>query len=101
MRFIRDFKAFWILSASAIVLLLSLAVLQLNDYIHQNSLAKDCRNRIASLTGETETLEVDLSSTNSLENFDKYVAAQTGNFEKVQVETIKYIKAPGGQLARK
>jgi len=100
-RFVKKFKAFWALSASVIIVLLCLAVVQLNDYIHQNTLARNYQKQIAALTNETQSLEVALSGANSLENFDKYITAQAGNFEKVRVETIKYIKAPGGQFARK
>jgi len=89
------------MSISVAAFLLASAVLQLNTYIHQNSLAKDYNKQITALTAQTETLEVQLSSNNSLANFNKYVEAQAVNFEKVEVEQIKYIKAFSDQLARK
>jgi len=46
-------------------------------------------------------IKVKLSTKNSLENFNKDVIGQAANFEKVEVEKIKYIKAPEEQLAKK
>lgn len=97
----KDFKTFWMTSILVAGFLLTSAVLQLNMYIHQNSLAKDFNKQINTLTAQAEMLEVQLSSKNSLANFNKYVEAQALNFEKVEVERIKYIKAFGDQLARK
>lgn len=97
----KDFKMFWISSIAIVICLLVSAVLQLNAYIHQNTLAKDYEKRITELTADSETLEVQLSSNNSLENFNKFVMTQAANYELVEVEKIKYIKAPGDQLVKK
>ena len=50
---------------------------------------------------DSDELKVKLSTKNSLENFNKDVIDQAANFEKVEVEKIKYIKAPEEQLAKK
>jgi hypothetical protein len=81
--------------------LLGSAVLQLNDYIHQSSVLRDFEQQTAILTDESENLEVQLSSKNSLENFNKNVIDQASDFEKVEVEKVKYIKASGEQLVKK
>jgi valyl-tRNA synthetase len=97
----RNLKTFWIVSMSGIFCLLAAAILQLNDYIHQNSLLRDYEKQLAALSVDSDKLEVKLSTKNSLENFNKDVMEQAANFEKVEVEKIKYIKASGEQLARR
>jgi hypothetical protein len=97
----KDFKTFWVASMFSVFSLLGSAVLQLNDYIHQSSVLRDFEQQTASLTDESENLEVQLSSKNSLENFNKNVIDQVSGFEKVEVEKVKYIKASGEQLVKK
>lgn len=93
-------KNYWVFSALAIFCLLGAAVLQLNDYIHQNSVLRDYEKQSALLDADSDDLEVKLSTKNSLENFNKDVIDKAASFEKVEVEKIKYIKAPQEQLAR-
>jgi valyl-tRNA synthetase len=100
-RFKKDFRAFWVFSSFVVIGLVFSAILQLNDYIHQNSVSKDYEKQITQLSGESEKLEVRLSSNNSLGNFNKYVIEEAKNYEKVEVEKIKYIKAPGAELAKR
>jgi len=94
-------KTFWIMSMASIFCLLGGAILQLNDYIHQNSVLRDYELQSAALTADSDDLEVKLSTKNSLENFNKNVIEQAASFEKVEVEQIKYIKAPEEQLAKR
>ena len=101
LRLCANFKTFWFSSVFADSLLLAAAVFQLNIYIHANSVVKDYQNQIAQLTADSEKLEVRLSSENSLQNFDKYMAVQAPNYEKVEVEKIKYVKASDEQLAKR
>ena len=91
---------FWTLSSLAIFSLLAAAVLQINAYIHQNSLADDYRGRIARLSEQNDELEFQLSQSNSLERFSQYEAAQLSNYEKVDVASVRYIHAPESQLAK-
>ncbi len=97
----KNLKTFWIVSLSGVFCLLGAAILQLNDYIHQNSVLRDYEKQSVALSVDSDELKVKLSTKNSLENFNKDVIDQAANFEKVEVEKIKYIKAPEEQLAKK
>jgi len=96
-----EIKAFWAVSSLSIMLLLGGAVLQINGYIHQNSLLSDSRKQIAMISSDNDVLETKLSQTNSLENFNQYAVAQAGNFEKVDVANVLYIHAANEQLAKR
>ena len=74
-----EIKTFWVASSLAAILLLGAAVLQINDYIHQNTQLSDYKKQIASLSSKNDSLEGKLSQTNSLENFNEYAVAQGGN----------------------
>ena len=91
---------FWSVSSLAIICLLGGAVLQINTYIHQNSVANDYKDRITQLSAENDELEVKLSQSNSLAKFNEYEMAQAGNYEKVDVANVRYIHAPDSQLAK-
>lgn len=97
----REIKSFWMISSLAVFSLLAAAVLQINANIHQNSLLSDSKKQIASLSSENDVLETKLSQSNSLENFNQYEIAQAGNYEKVDVASIKYVKAADSQFARR
>jgi len=75
-------------------------VLQINAYIHQNSVVNNYKDQIARLSAENDEMEVELSQSNSLEKFNEYEAAQAGNYEKVDVASVRYIHAPDSQLAK-
>jgi hypothetical protein len=96
-----EMKKFWSLSFFAVCLLVAGAVLQLNGFIHQSSLLSDSKKQIALLSSENDNFEVKLSQSNSLDNFSQYMAAQVGNYEKVDVASVKYVHASGSQLAKK
>jgi len=91
---------FWSLASLAIFSLLSAAVLQINAYIHQNSVADDYKDQISQLSAQNDELEVQLSQSNSLERFNQYEMAEAANYEKVDVASVRYIHAPDSQLAR-
>lgn len=97
----KNFKMFWFASFVATVCLLCGVVLQFNAYIHASSFAKSCTKQVAALAAENDALEVKLSQSNSLENFREYALAQEGNYEKVDIETVRYVELPGDQLAKK
>ncbi|MFA6376494.1 MAG: hypothetical protein WCX69_03800 [Candidatus Paceibacterota bacterium] len=97
----KEIKAFWAGSSLLIALFLGGAVLQINGYIHQNSLLSDSKKQITAITSENDVLEVKLSQTNSLENFNQYAVAQADNFEKVDVASVLYIHAANDQLAKR
>ena len=92
---------FWFFSFFAVILLVAGAVLQINGYIHQNSLLSDSQKQVAALLAENDTYEAKLSQTNSLDNFNQYAMAQAGNYEKVDVASVEYVHAANSQLARK
>lgn len=96
----KRFFGFWTLSSLAIFFLLAAAVLQINAYIHQNSVVDDYRDRISRLSEQNDELEYQLSQSNSLARFSQYEAAQLDNYEKVDVASVRYIHAPGSQLAK-
>ena len=96
-----ELKTFWLVSSLAIILLLAAAVLQINGYIHQNSLASDLQKQIVSISSENDALEAKLSQTNSLDNFNQYAVAQEGNYEKVDVASIHYVHSIDEQLAKR
>jgi cell division protein FtsB len=96
-----EIKTFWAASSLAAILLLGAAVLQINDYIHQNTQLSDYKKQIASLSSKNDSLEGKLSQTNSLENFNEYAVAQGGNYEKVDVASVLYVHAVDGQLAKR
>jgi hypothetical protein len=91
---------FWSAVTLAVFALFSGAVLQINASIHQNSVLDDYRERIAALSSENDELEVKLSQSNSLENFNQYEIMQAGNYEKVDVASVRYIHASDSQLAK-
>ena len=53
------------------------------------------------MSSENDELEVKLSQSNSLDNFNQYEIMQAGNYEKVDVANVRYIHASDAQLARK
>lgn len=97
----REIKRFWMVASLAVFLLLAGAVLQINAYIHQNSLLNDSKKQVAAISSENDILEANLSQSNSLENFNQYEVAQAGNYEKVDVASIRYVQASNGQLAKR
>jgi hypothetical protein len=97
----KEIKTFWMASTLAIAVLLAAAVLQINNYIHQNSRLSDYQKQIASILADNDTLEARLSQTNSRENFDQYAIAQAGNYEKVDVASVRYIHASSAQLVKR
>ena len=97
----KQFKTFWAAAFAVNFVFLAGAVLQINNYIHQNSLLKDYQRQIASLISENDTLEARLSQSNSLENFSEYSVAQAGNYEKVDIGNVRYVTASGNQFAKK
>jgi len=101
MRAGKSLKMFWFASFLATAALLVGAVMQINSYIHADSYARDCARKVALLTGENDSLAVNLSQSNSLERFREYATTQADNYEKVDVGTVHYVKVPGEQLAKK
>lgn len=97
----KEIKNFWRLCSLAIFLLFFGAIFQINSQIHQNSLLSGCQKNIASISAENDELEVALSRTNSLDNFARYQIDQIGNYEKVDLARVRYVRAPAGELARK
>jgi len=93
--------SFWSIISLSIICLLTSAILQINAYIHQNSIENDYQKRIAQLSAKNDELMVQLSQSNSLEKFNEYEIAQIGNYEKVDVARIRYIQAPTSQFAQK
>ena len=91
---------FWSLMSITIIVLLAGAVLQINAYIHQNSVANNYKERVAQLSAENDEMEVRLSQSNSIDKFNEYEMAQVKNYEKVDVASVRYIHAPGSQLAK-
>jgi len=91
---------FWSAVSLVIFVLFSGAVLQINASIHQNSVLDEYRSRIAGLSSENDELEVQLSQSNSLDKFNQYEIMQAGNYEKVDVASVRYIHATDSQLAR-
>ncbi len=97
----KEINNFWFLSFFAVIFLVAGAVLQLNGYIHQNSLLSDSQKQVAAISAENDNYEAKLSQTNSLDNFNQYAMAQAGNYEKVDVASVAYVHATNSQLARK
>lgn len=97
----KEIKGFWSLSFFAVLVLVAGAVLQLNGYIHQNSVLSDLKKQTASISSENDTLEAKLSQSNSLDNFNQYAVAQAGNYEKVDVASVHYVHASSDQLAKR
>jgi hypothetical protein len=91
---------FWSVSSLTVFSLLAGAVLQINAYIHQNSVADDYKDQIAQLSSQNDELEAQLSQSNSLAKFNEYETAQAGNYEKVDVASVRYIHVPDSQLAK-
>jgi len=96
----KEMRKFWTLSFFAVLLLVAGAVLQLNGYIHQSSLLSDFKKQIAAVSAENDNFEVNLSQSNSLDNFSQYAVAQAGNYEKVDVANVRYVHASSDQLAK-
>lgn len=97
----KEIKIFWTASSLAVCFLLGGAVWQLNGFIHESSLLKDCQKQIALISSENDQLQAELSQSNSLENFNEYEIAQAGNYEKVDIASVRYIGASGNEFARK
>lgn len=97
----KEMKKFWSFSFFAALLLVAGAVLQLNSFIHESSLLSDSKKQIAALSAENDQCEVRLSQSNSLDDFNRYAAAQAGNYEKVDVANVRYVHALDGQLAKR
>lgn len=97
----KEIKSFWLLSSLAGILLLGAAVFQLNCHIHETSLLTDLEERSADILTENDSLEARLSQSNSLEQFNQYQVAQLQNYEKVDVAGVYYVRAAGGEFARK
>ena len=97
----KETMRFWSAVMLLIFVLFSGAVLQINASIHQNSVLDEYRTRIAGLSSENDELEVKLSQSNSLDNFNQYEIMQAGNYEKVDVANVRYIHASDAQLAKK
>lgn len=85
----------------AMVVLMGGAIFQLNARIHQSSQLSDLQKRAAALASENDALAASLSQSNSLENFNQYQIAQSGNYELVDVARVRYVRAPKGEFARK
>lgn len=94
----KEIKTFWLAAAVANLLFLGAAILQINAYIHQNSLVKDYQKQITAVSRENDRLEVALAQSDSLENFDPGRIARADNYEKVSVDAIKYVRISSNQL---
>jgi hypothetical protein len=92
---------FWAASSLAIFSLLAAAIFQLNSYIHQNSLLSGFQKQVASISSDNDILEAKLSQSNSLENFNRFQAAQADKYEKVDIAGVRYVRAPNNELAKK
>jgi len=97
----KQLRSFWTAASLAVFVFLGAAVWQLNAFIHQNTLLKDCQKQITALSSENDVLAARLTQSNSLDNFNQYAIAQEGNYEKVDVASVRYIHASGAQLAKK
>lgn len=99
--FKKEIKSFRVLSALAICALLSGAVAQLNLHIHQNSLIGDLKKNIVAVSEENDILESRLSKSNSLDDFNQYRVAQEENYEKVDIDGVRYVYVSENELAKK
>ena len=97
----KEVMNFWLVSFFMVLGLLAGVILQFNGYIHQNSLLNDTKKQVAALSAENDNYEVGLSQSNSLDNFNQYVASQAGNYEKVDVANVHYVRASNSQLAKR
>ena len=94
-----EVRMFWGMAFVINFLLLGAAILQINAYIHSNSLLKDYQKQITMVSGQNDELQVKISQRNSLQNFDQFVQAQEGSYEKVDVDSVQYINAADNELA--
>lgn len=94
-------KFFWISALLSIIVFLGLAVTQVNGLIHDSSQFSGLKRQIASLSEENDGLEANLSMANSMANFDGYINNSQGDFEKVDVASVRYVTLAGGQMAKK
>ena len=97
----KEFKKFWIAAFCAMASLMFGAIFQLNSQIHQSSQLDGLEKKIAATVLENDALAARLSQSNSLENFNQYQIAQSGNYELVDVGQVRYVHAPKGEFARK
>ncbi len=97
----KEIKAFWSAAFASVILLLAGAILQINAFIHENSLLKDSQKQVVSLSSQNDALEAKLSQSNSLDNFNQYAIAQAGNYEKVDIASVKYVHVSDSQLAKR
>jgi hypothetical protein len=80
---------------------LGAVILQINGYTHQNSLIKDYKKQVAAISRENDSLEVKLSQSDSIAHFNQYEIALAGDYEKVSVDAIKFVKKENLEMARR
>jgi len=71
-RIIRQIKIFWFSTTFLAITLLIFAVWQMNAYIHSSSQLSDAKKRVANLSSQNDSLQLQVSQLNSLDNFNKY-----------------------------
>jgi hypothetical protein len=91
------FKLLKLLIAGAALSFVALCVVQVNSYARDTYLIQEYQNRIAQLSDENKTMELNSLSSNSLVNMGTYVQSQS--FEKA--DKIQYIKILEGTAVAK
>lgn len=82
---------FWTGAFGLLTCLGFILVAQFNTHTKDIYSLKDCKENIATLTEENESLEIKLSQSNTWGNVDSF--AEENNFEKG--ELVKYVKVTG------
>ncbi len=100
-RIIRQIKIFWFSTTFLAITLLIFAVWQMNAYIHSSSQLSDAKKRVANLSSQNDSLQLQVSQLNSLDNFNKYAESLKNNFEKVDISSIHFVSVPSSHLAEK
>jgi len=99
MRSILSSKALRITTFISTILLISFYIFQVGDFTQKNYFQKDYEKQIEKLSKETETLELRLSKSDSLNNIENYLISQ--NFVKSNPQHVKYIQILGSTVVTK
>jgi len=81
-------KNLWVLSLAFLLYLLFFLVLQVNYFVQDVFMIRDCENTLNNLSDNRGTLEVGLAQSSSLNNIDQYLINE--NFKKAN--HVKYIQ---------
>jgi predicted PurR-regulated permease PerM len=91
-----SFKILFILSLVLVITLLTFYIFQINDLTSKAYQVQNSQKKINDLSSENETLEIELSKSNSLVNIETLI--QEFNFEKAA--KIHYIQISENQIVK-